>query len=106
MAIGTDTDTDIQTDKETDTATVVETETETETERHTHLDKASGGNLDTSVFKASGGNLDTSVPPPVYLKRKPICSDVGHNHVDLSANSALKAIALHRHNSVAALLVV
>ena len=94
MAIGTDTDTDIQTDKETDTATVVETETETETERHTHLDKA------------SGGNLDTSVPPPVYLKRKPICSDVGHNHVDLSANSALKAIALHRHNSVAALLVV
>jgi len=31
--------------------------------------------------------------PHFSLKGKPICSDVSHNHVDSSANSALKAIA-------------
>jgi len=32
--------------------------------------------------------LSSSSPPPVGLKGKPICSDVSHNHVDSSANSA------------------
>jgi len=43
------------------------------------------------VSKAS--DLFSCSPPPVSLKGKPICSDVSHNHVDSSANSALKAIA-------------
>jgi len=38
-------------------------------------------------------SLSLCSPPPVGLKGKSMCSDVSHNHVDSSANSALKAIA-------------
>ena len=40
-------------------------------------------------------------PPPVSLKGKPICSEVSHDHVDSSSNSALKATnSFHCYNYV------
>ena len=54
--------------------------------------------------------LSSSAYPSACLKGKPICSYMSHNHVDSSFNSAFKPCcfsnSLHRHNSIAALLVV
>jgi len=45
------------------------------------------------LLSKTSSALSSCSPPPDCLKGKPSCTDVCHNHVDSSANSALKAIA-------------